>query len=276
MNFNNTKPFTISDNGPAAGYLDFLTRLNFFLTTTSNFESILDSTDFKVFKRDGWYFMFQGFLADNYEKVLFLRSKTYTPGENIEEQATGDYYGTLMHLCFNGTVQQYYLFDNTESLFISIEFNPGLFCNMFSGNATTASNKEAIVNVSNKFESYSRDSDILYNFYAIPRQNHRTTFYDGDKFQSTMYNGHDYQHSKIKINDKYYLFNFYESIGNPVNRFLCEVSDLFISYSEGYQNAEEFSINDNKFKAFPNYQKLSPPQTSDAKTGGVHLIIRIE
>ncbi len=259
MNFDNTKPFTIRTNGTATSAEDFLSKLHFFLTTTSNFTSVLDTVTYKIFSRDGFYYYFNILNEDGYDKVLFVKNDS-TSTLPFFDLGFDD--REIHEIDIVNNVEQFYLLDNGESIFISIEYNPGYFMNLFTGSATSADpDKKIRLTMSNKKYDFS-STDILYGYVAFPYDSSKITYFIDGIFKTInteIFTDNNIEDTFFYLNNKYYLFNCYMFENE---KLIAEVSDVFYSYMEGYQNAEEFSVSDKTFIAFPNHAKSSPPSSA--------------
>lgn len=286
MNFNNSLPYTINEQGVATSSQDMLSKINFFMTTTSNFNSVLDTNDYIVVERDGKYYHFQTEAYDGdaivSDYIHFFIFNSYTPGNTFYDYGVSDF--DILSMRVIGNVEQYYLYDNGVSIFFSLEFEPGTFNSLF---VTKPSEMKDTDDILFAMANYNRTDikfeSVLGNQYqAIPSEiiQYKQFLFNGlDSYTNgfitrieDLVGVNSIENSFLYLNDKYYLFQNYLIVND--NYMLAHFQDIFFSYMEGYANAEEFTLNNKEFKAFPNFQKTSPPSNDD-NTLERCIIIRI-
>lgn len=290
MNFTETKPYNISEEGTATNNDDLISKLHYFMSVTSNFNSIKDTTDYKVLERNGIYFHFKsipydtGSIVSDY--VAIWLTTNYIPTATTYSDYGLSYFYVGCLRCI-GIIEKYYFYDNSESFFISTEFEPG-FYNSFIFNKVTLSNSNdtAYSFMTNyTLQAAQSESQLGGGYAAFPDNNSKFGCYYNGSLISFGQNSQEFKpkqmsynsnlgSSKLHLNDKYYLFQT-AFVGSTTSYLMHGyIPDLFYSYMDGYTNGEEFVLSGKTFKAFPNFQKSSPP-LNDNKTKQRCIIIRV-
>lgn len=290
MDFIETIPYNISEEGAATNNDDLVSKLHFFLTVTSNFNSIKNTTGYIVVERNGFYFHFQSedygseSVVSDYVNIWLTTTYDALANSYLDYGLLPDYISCLRCI---GAIEQYYFYDNGESFLISTEFEPGFYNSFLFNKLGMVSNiTEADIILANyNLKDCKNEITLGDNYESLPNQFSNVGYiYEGILFNigqpidnmilKPMNNNTDLSSSKIYLNDKYYLFN--TAVVGETSTYLMNgyIPDLFYSYMDGYANAEEFVLSDKTFKAFPNFQKSSPP-LNDRKTGQRCFVIRI-
>ncbi len=296
MDFSNTSTYTITETGAADNNKIYLEVIKNFLVNNVYYDLIrydLAEQDFLVIRdRALNYFYFTTYSEDqnNFNGISFYCSNDYDSDFTFYDQPS--YERVKLTIPVDGNVNQYHLFMNDYCFHIVTEWQAGYYNHVISGWATELSTEKNLFMIGSNRDESTSFSEVEVNskaLFTIENQSFDMIYTDRIYNEQTSYTNNIYNgssipnfdrdfisNSKLKINEKGYLFNpiYFSKVGST-RKPILECSNVFLSYDEFYLPAETFSIGDANFIAFPNFNKTIPSDFNDVKNRGMAVILRI-